>query len=168
MNAIAHSAHFLFRPQEILPELSPSPKSMSSTVSGTYNYSEYENTSRAFFAKKIAVTPLEAIKTRQENWDGHNSAAPLIHSVIKAEETLNKLFEASLKASLAWSQPFISSDEDGVVTLEWWNHKKKVTIYAQSTASEFIKVWGANIDDEMEDGELTDQNLLQVWRWLMA
>lgn len=66
---------------------------------------------------------------------------------------------------LPWREPHVSLDGEAVI-LEWWCGAKKLTVYVQERSAEYVKVWGANIQDEMEEGELTEY--LSLWTWLTA
>ncbi|NJO49921.1 MAG: hypothetical protein HC840_11305 [Leptolyngbyaceae cyanobacterium RM2_2_4] len=67
-----------------------------------------------------------------------------------------------------WSEPLVNISDSELV-FEWWNGGKKVTVYFSDLSSEFIKVWGADIDNEMEEGiaETNDQ-IEALWKWLAS
>lgn len=68
--------------------------------------------------------------------------------------------------SLLWKEPQISASPDGEIVFEWWNNVKKLTIYCTEDTTEYIKVWGANIDTEMNDGQINSENLAIIAMWL--
>lgn len=74
---------------------------------------------------------------------------------------------AAVEASgQTWVAPNIC-DVNDEVCLEWWRGKRKITVYVCCTLyAEFIKVWGPNIDTEMEEGEVDEQNMPALWKWL--
>jgi hypothetical protein len=141
-----------------------------SSLSGVYGAVYQPQPERELFrlALNSAYENLQRLRTRTENWDGHGSASPKDESIACADEILQKFFYCSLEISTDWITPHISSSESGVATLEWWAKDKKLTIYADQAAPTYIKVWGADIDDEMEDGVLHNQSHLSLWRWLFA
>ncbi|WP_315757958.1 hypothetical protein [Bradyrhizobium sp. SZCCHNRI2007] len=78
---------------------------------------------------------------------------------------LPRLFDRALKIG-RWAIPHITCSDQGEIVCEWWEGQRKLTIYF-GEASEYIKVWGTNIDSEMESGELqNDWNITAVWIWL--
>lgn len=55
------------------------------------------------------------------------------------------------------------------VVMEWWNGQRKLTLYFQPDGEiQFTKVWGADIDTEMEDGILGDCTFESLWDWLQT
>lgn len=69
----------------------------------------------------------------------------------------------------SWSSPHITSSETGEVVFEWWHRNKKITLYFGDGEAEFIKVWGTNIQTEMDSGVLADGwPLTSLWLWLHA
>jgi hypothetical protein len=62
--------------------------------------------------------------------------------------------------------PLINNTLDNEVVLEWWNSKKKLTIYLSDTSTNYIKVWGADMSSEMEDGLISsDKDIVDIWKW---
>ena len=69
---------------------------------------------------------------------------------------------------LPWIEPLINY-VDQEVSLEWWNANKKLTIYFSDAAIDYIRVWGANIKNEMEDGEIANPFcFVALWQWLIS
>jgi hypothetical protein len=70
---------------------------------------------------------------------------------------------------LLWSTPLINVNYDSDVVLEWWNKNKKLTFYINQSSIDYMKVWGADIDTEMEDGSLDsmrDGSIGRLWQWI--
>ena len=68
-----------------------------------------------------------------------------------------------------WSTPLINVNYDSDVVLEWWNKNKKLTFYINQSSIDYMKVWGADIDTEMEDGSLDsmrDGSIGRLWQWI--
>lgn len=75
-----------------------------------------------------------------------------------------------------WYPPFqtyVSPEQtdvrDGEVCLEWWVGKRKITIWVNTENVMALKVWGIDMDDEMEDfitENLQDPGFWQYWIWL--
>jgi hypothetical protein len=58
---------------------------------------------------------------------------------------------------------FTSTDEDGEQVLEWWHGTRKLTMYKSVT----LKVWGANIETEMEELPTNDaEAVAKAFAWL--
>jgi hypothetical protein len=67
-----------------------------------------------------------------------------------------------------WQKPLVNVDEHTQeIVLEWWHQGKKITIYVEGEKAEYIKVWGPDMDSEMEEGQLNDpQDMLNLWLWI--
>lgn len=67
----------------------------------------------------------------------------------------------------SWEEPHRSDSPWGEVVFEWWQGDKKLTVYFGRDVIEYIKVWGDDIDEEMDDGTLDDlSDFDELWRWL--
>lgn len=116
-----------------------------------------------------AEQDLESLRTWENNWDGLNSVAPNDDAIDFAICAIGSFVERVAIAQKNWIAPHVSASSDGEVVLEWWNKDRKLTLYVSAGVIEFIKVWGANIASEMEDGmfTLTDEDYFEVlWDWL--
>jgi len=57
--------------------------------------------------------------------------------------------------------------ENSEIVFEWWHNQKKITLYFGEENAEYIKVWGTDIDTEMDSGPLSDGWILtSLWLWL--
>lgn len=121
---------------------------------------------------QAAVLPfrerLHALSYLDDNWDGRGSAKPNQLAVAKASALSQLLFEQASRTHYAWQTPFVSSNEEGDVLLEWWYGQHKLSIYLAADSVHFLRVWGPNVADEMDDGELVGDQFIGLWRWLHA
>jgi len=62
----------------------------------------------------------------------------------------------------------VTTDQDGFVVFEWCHRDRKLTITIEPILSDstYLKSWGANMFDEMEDGAMTYNGLLDLFLWL--
>jgi len=68
-----------------------------------------------------------------------------------------------------WREPLVNLGIDSEIVFEWWHEKKKLTVYILGSTVEYIKVWGIDIDNEMEDGSATSPTeLTDLWKWLVS
>lgn len=82
-----------------------------------------------------------------------------------------EIIKISKLQDLYWSTPMINVNDDSDVVLEWWNKNKKLTFYINQSTLDYIKVWGADIDSEMEDGlinSMQDCSIGQLWQWISS
>jgi hypothetical protein len=108
---------------------------------------------------------LEALK---DNWDGRGSPAPSPALIAYAREVLALMQAGALARGLRWMEPHIGSNERGQVTLEWWQDACSLTLFIRSEDQvDYLKSWGSNILDEMEDGEVSRiADFVALSRWL--
>lgn len=70
-------------------------------------------------------------------------------------------------APLSFNSPHLSFSSDGEVVLEWRKGHKQVVFYVSATSILFIRAWGADIFNEMEEGEILSMpEVHPLWRWL--
>lgn len=91
-------------------------------------------------------------------------------TIYNAVELEDRIRRYSIRNSIFADRPNINVDYDGSLVFEWWFNSKKLTFYISVDSVEFIKVWGIDIDNEMEDGYLSLDNseiLESLWNWLV-
>jgi hypothetical protein len=112
---------------------------------------------------------LEALKGLAPNWDGHGSAKPDAGAIEVAVSALSEFFRGAALTQYGWSNPHVSANEGGGIVLEWWRDPRKLTVYVTSTDLSYIRVWGDDVETEMDEGNLTVEPRLDfgaVWSWL--
>lgn len=68
-----------------------------------------------------------------------------------------------------WNDPLLNIGIENEIVLEWWNNSKKLTIYVDEDSIDVLKVWGADIDNEMEDDSINlKQDLTSLWEWIVS
>lgn len=101
-----------------------------------------------------------------EGWNGYDAAAPNPNAVTHAFLWIEDLYEDTLTTERGWINPHVIADAHGNVVLEWWEGRKKLTIYVHPETVEYVKVWGPDIFSDMEDGEVEREDHRALWRWL--
>jgi hypothetical protein len=112
---------------------------------------------------------LGALKQLATNWDGHGSAKPNSGAIELAVSALSEFFRGAALTQYGWSNPHVSANESGGIVLEWWRDPRKLTVYVTLTDISYIRVWGDDVETEMDEGNLTAEPRLEfraVWSWL--
>lgn len=111
--------------------------------------------------------PIENLKT---NWDGNGSLAPKPAMLQYARDFLGMLIGAAVAGGHPFTNPLVSVDHRGYITLEWWDKSRSLTVYiADDNAIEYLKAWGADITSDMEDGSVTLlTDVISLLKWLYA
>ena len=102
------------------------------------------------------------------NWDGVEVTAVSAKQVANAIALIDQLYSTATQLNLYWNAPNVTASLLGEVVLEWWNHEKKLTLYVDEEKTEYVKVWGDDIDAEMDDGILLDTTIAPTLEWLGA
>lgn len=100
------------------------------------------------------------------NWDGADAAAINAATVVRATMLIKEMYFAAVWLNADWRDPNVTASPHGEVVLEWWNKEKKLTIYVSENQSDYVKVWGSDIDNEMDDDALSDGQIAELLVWL--
>lgn len=86
-----------------------------------------------------------------------------------AIEWLKQLCTVVAANQMWWGEPLVNLSFDSEIVFEWWHETKKLTVYILGNTAEYIKVWGTDIDNEMEDGTSSSPaELTALWKWLVS
>ncbi|MEH2122589.1 hypothetical protein [Nostoc sp.] len=86
-----------------------------------------------------------------------------------AIEWLKQLRTIVAANQMWWGEPLVNLSFDSEIVFEWWHETKKLTVYILGNTAEYIKVWGTDIDNEMEDGTSSSlAELTALWKWLVS
>jgi hypothetical protein len=116
--------------------------------------------------RRLAQGQLDSEYTRIAELSADRDNPPSEEIVGLANYYLYCLFLRAFRLG-SWTPPHITLSDNGEIVFEWWHREKKITFYFGDDAAEYIKVWGTNIDTEMDSGVLSDDwTLTSVWLWL--
>ena len=110
---------------------------------------------------------LKEISFRKDDWDELCSKKPSLQSLSRAHNFLENLIETIIDHGYLWKSPFISSDENGNITIEWHQGKRELHIEVSEEVEEFIMVWGTHIEREMRVDLLDEGKYIELWNWLL-
>ncbi len=111
---------------------------------------------------------IRSLLTWQDNWNGYGAPAPDIQAVEYAVSWISVLYTDMSELGLPWLEPNVTASADGEVVFEWWRGGKKLTVYVGHGSAEYVQVWGADVDQEMAEGNADGSATRRgVWRWLV-
>ena len=117
---------------------------------------------------QAALKELMRVARLPDDWDRGGSLAPRPAAVANAAARLPEICAVAVKVG-PWIQPHISASETGDITFEWWNGPRKLTLYFDDQGVDLIRVWGIDIDDEMQHLRMkSTADLATSWAWLYA
>ena len=110
-------------------------------------------------AQKISVLPIYS-----------DLPVPSQAARLNARRLIEASYEFGVALGATWEEPLINSTDEAEVLLEWWRDERKLTFYAGESETSYVKVWGPDIYEQMEQGEMAPQNfdsgLRELWKWL--
>lgn len=113
------------------------------------------------------MSDLCALSSWPAGWNGYDAASPKEASINYAKEWIAALY-AEARSVGEWVTPHVTADAHGDVVFEWWKGSRKLTAYVSPDAAEFVKMWGPDIDSQMEDGVVASEaDRRSLWNWLM-
>jgi hypothetical protein len=116
-----------------------------------------------------ALTKIYNLLTLPNNWNSYGGCAPSYDAVEYAHRWLLSLYREVTGSGQKWCDPAITASGDGEVVFEWWKDSKKLTIYIGNQSAEYVKVWGPDINTDMEDGPADSPDMRDsLWKWLMS
>ncbi len=79
-------------------------------------------------------------------------------------ETFSQYF---VVRGLVFHAPHVTVSPEDEIVLEWWSDDRKLTLYVTSARVDYVRVWGHNIVNDMEDGSVVKgADAVRLWRWL--
>ena len=119
-----------------------------------------------YWQKREILDRFDVLAQREDNWDGYESKKPNQLILDHAKFLVVDLLDIIISAGYSWITPFISSDEDGYITVEWYEEERELHLLIGENETEYLRVWGTNIDTDMDEGFLNRDNYLTLWEWL--
>ena len=109
----------------------------------------------------------DVLAQREDNWDGYESKKPNQLTLNHAKFLMVDLLDTIISAEYSWITPFISSDENGYITAEWYEGERELHLLIGENEAECLQIWGINIDTEMREGTFSRDDYLTHWKWLL-
>ena len=89
---------------------------------------------------------------------------------INARRLIEAAYKFDVALGVTWEEPLINSTDEAEILLEWWKDERKLTLYVGEFGATYVKVWGPDIYQQMEQEEMSlphfDSMLLELWKWL--
>lgn len=114
------------------------------------------------------IQKIMSLQSWGTNWDGVEVTAVSAKAVANATALIDQLYSTATQLNIDWDAPNVTASSLGEVVLEWWNHERKLTLYVDKEQTQYVKVWGEDIDTEMDDGLLVETAIAPTLEWLEA
>ena len=110
---------------------------------------------------------IRGLRTWEGNWNGYGAPTPDEEAVEHAVGWVRALYTDTSDQGLPWLEPNVTASADGEVVVEWWHGGKKLTVYVGDGSTEYVQVWGVDVDQEMAEGTADTRDARRrLWRWL--
>ena len=122
----------------------------------------YKNIILGKFSEKFDI-----VARREDNWNEREFKKPRDLALANAQQIVTEILDTVIDANLPLRTPFVSSNEDGNVTIVWYKGEHELHLEMTDDNAEYVRVWGINIDSEMDAGVPSKDNYLTLWDWLL-
>ena len=116
--------------------------------------------------KRIIAERFAVLAQREDNWDGYDSKKPTEQILKHAQAVIEGFVDTIISNRRVLLTPFISTDEAGHITVQWNKKPRELHLHITQQESRYLKVWGSNINTEMEEGILNSDKYIMLWEWL--
>ena len=115
------------------------------------------------------LTEIYDLLTWGEGWNGYDACAPKYDAVVNADNWIVQFFLEVMDLDEVWIRPNVTASGDGEVILGWRFGLKRLTIYVGEESAEYLKTWGPDMNDNMDDGDASLTTERQaLWKWLVS
>ena len=135
-------------------------------IAANIEQDDSDKTSAEYLHRREILDRFDVLAQREDNWDGYESKKPNQLTLDHAKFLMVDLLDTIISAEYSWITPFISSDENGYITAEWYEGERELHLLIGENEVECLQVWGTNIDTEMREDFLDRDNYLTHWEWL--
>ena len=111
----------------------------------------------------------DAIAQREDSWDEFESKKPLEVSLGRARCLMEKLLNTTISKGYSWRKPYpyICSDEDGYITVEWQGEGRRLRLRIEEDEVEYIKLWRINTKRKVRAYRMRSDDCFEIWEWLI-
>lgn len=115
------------------------------------------------------LNKIHSLLALPDGWNGYDACAPQFEAVEYACRWISFFYKEVVSSGQKWLSPNVTASDEGEVVFEWWQGSKKLTVYVSNQSAEYLKVWGPDINANMEDGKADSSNTPGLlWKWLMS
>ncbi|MDE0016782.1 MAG: hypothetical protein OXU51_11375 [Candidatus Poribacteria bacterium] len=110
---------------------------------------------------------IEIIRKWNDSWTGYGFEKPNNTTISHAKDLLKTLLESITSKGDIWLSPIVSTHGDGDVLVMWQKQNRELHLKIYERDVHYFKIWGININDEMESDLLKKDQFPELWEWLI-
>lgn len=126
----------------------------------------YKQIIQSWQRRKI-LEQFDVLAQQEDNWDEYESKKPTESTLAHAKLLTAELLDSINSAGYLCSMPFISSDEDGYITVEWHKGTRELHFDIEENEAEYTKISGPNTNMKIHTDFLNRDDYLMLWEWLI-
>ncbi len=138
------------------------------TGSAKTDFAQFQKLFQLWTQQREISGQFDVIEEREDNWDGRGSQKPTDLTLAHAKKVTGGLLDSVTSAGYQCDTPSISNDGDGNVTAVWYKDERQLHFQIGEHEAEYFRVWGTNIDTEMDVDFLKPEHYLPLWKWLIG
>ena len=120
-----------------------------------------------YWQRREILELFEVLAQREDNWDEYGSKKPTVSTLNYAKFLMTELLDTINSAGCLWLTPFISTDEDGYITIEWHHGTRELHFDIEENEAEYTKISGPNANMKIRTDFLNRDDYLTLWEWLL-
>ena len=109
----------------------------------------------------------DVLLQQEDDWDVYESKKPTELTLAHAKLLMEELLDSISAAGYSLLTPFISTDEDGYITVEWHKGKRELHFDIEENEAEYTKISGSNPNMKIHTDYLNRDDYLTLWKWLL-
>ena len=109
----------------------------------------------------------DVIAQRGDNWDGLESLKPKDISLVRAKCIMEKLLDSIISSRDEWIEPYICSDEDGYITVEWYGDERELHLRIEENEIEYIQIENIDTKTKAHVDTIDGDNCFVFWKWFI-
>jgi hypothetical protein len=115
------------------------------------------------------IAQLQELLTWQDGWNSYDALAPKPGNVTRAAHWITEVYQHIASQNLQWIAPNITAGGDGQVVFNWRYEHRKLDVYIDAGAIEYLQVHDKSINAPITDGDIKNiDDFMKVWQWLLG
>ena len=109
----------------------------------------------------------DVLLQQEDDWDVYESKKPTELTLAHAKLLMEELLDSISSAGYFFLTPFISTDEDGYITVEWHKGKRELHFDIEENEAEYTQISGSSTHMKIHTDYLNRDDYLMLWEWLL-
>ena len=121
----------------------------------------------SYSQRREILERFDVIAQREDNWDGLGSMKPSSISLDRAEHIMMKLLDSVISNGDEWIEPYICSDEDGYITVEWYGDERELHLRIEENEIEHTELESTDTHIKAHVDTIDGEDCFVFWKWFI-